>query len=61
MSEVEHRVLQSIPILEVLGNVKTLRNDNSSRFGKYIELQFDRSQQVNGGPSQRRCSWHRSC
>ena len=46
--DIMDRVLQSNPILEAFGNARTLRNDNSSRFGKFIELGFSRSGQLLG-------------
>lgn len=45
---VMERVLQSNPVLEAFGNGKTLRNDNSSRFGKFIDMGFSRAGHLMG-------------
>ncbi|PRP75446.1 myosin IA heavy chain, partial [Planoprotostelium fungivorum] len=49
VDKVKEVVLQSNPLLESFGNAKTLRNNNSSRFGKYIEIQFDYKGEPEGG------------
>uniref|UniRef100_A0A673C8R4 Myosin VC n=1 Tax=Sphaeramia orbicularis TaxID=375764 RepID=A0A673C8R4_9TELE len=47
-TRVEDKVLASNPITEAIGNAKTTRNDNSSRFGKYTEIGFDRRYRIIG-------------
>merc|ERR1712223_293081 len=44
----EDKIVQTTPVLEALGNAKTVRNDNSSRFGKFIRIWFNQAGKLSG-------------
>ncbi|RRT69382.1 hypothetical protein B296_00025389, partial [Ensete ventricosum] len=51
-SGIEYEILQTNPILEAFGNARTLRNDNSSRFGKLTEIHFSVTGKISGASIQ---------
>ena len=49
VGSLQERLLSSNPVMESFGNAKTVRNDNSSRFGKFIRILFSKQKDIIGG------------